>query len=460
MEKCVYYLYDKDNVVRYIGQGTLKRPNEHNTGRTQEYKDIIMSGGYTEVVRSNLSKDEALAIEKELIEEYFSGNHPDWKLINRTKGTKLKYIEYNNIKDRLKIDTNSPTFLVWDYDCIKSNGVLCSKARVGFKAGAINKNGYGTVIVDRIAYPLHRIIWSLYHSSDLSTDMVVNHIDGNPSNNHPDNLEAISQKENIHKSTKKNPPKSTGIVGVRIVKHNGNALAMAYYSNKATKQITKSFSFKKYGENLAVSLAIAWRRHRMIEEYGVDFTYNHLGENERPPEVNKYAKLDNEGIQILSDNYKVNNRFRKLVINRRRLIDERNDFIPIFGTNSVANGLNSWIKDGFVGAVIHGCLIEDYNEELHKDANYTNSISPVPSLKVHIRRSFVGNGKTYLSPSDFSIQVKGYHDINTATLIGTQTKRGMSVYGVYYKEGTIDDLNAEIIRRLETHNKELNCDRD
>lgn len=455
MSKCVYLLYDVNNIVRYVGQGTLKRSKDRNNARSQEYRDILKDGGYIKVIEDGLSKDSAIEIERRLITEYFDGKYPDWDLLNKVKGTVLKYIKYESIKYRLKIDTTSETFLVWDYDCIKTNGRLCSKARVGFKAGAIHNSCYGTVIIDGIAYPIHRIVWSLHNKQDLSTDLVINHIDGNPSNNHPDNLEAVSQKENSHKTTRKTPPKSTGIVGLRLVERKGNKLAMAYYSDKNTRQITKSFSFNKYGEDLAVSLAIAWRRQRMIEEYGTDFTYNHLGENAVAPESSKYTQLDGDGLKILSENYEVNDRFRKLVINRRRIIDERNDLIPLFGTNSVANRLNEWVKDGFIGRVIHGYLIEDYNEELHKDANHSNSISPVESLDVHVRRAFVGNGKTFLSPSDFSIRIKGFNDINTATLIATQTKKGMSVYGVYYKEGTIEDLNREILRRLTEHNKEM-----
>ena len=118
----------------------------------------------------------------------------------------------------------------------------------------------------------------------------------------------------------------------------------------------------------------------------------------------------------------------------------------------MANRLNSWLSDGFVGIVIHGCLIEEYDENIHTEANYTNQVSPIESLKVHIRKAFVGNNMVFFSPSDFSIQIKGYYDINTANLIGTQTKRGRSVYGVHYKFGTVADLNTEIIRRVNEHN--------
>ena len=453
MIKCIYFLYDNEDVVRYVGQGNINRARDINTARSKEFKEIIKSGGRLVIIEDNLSKEDAYYKEKKLLDEYFNGKHPDWNLVNKTRGTRLKHISYDSIKDKLKIDNSSPTNLVWNYDCVKTNGALCSKARVGFKAGSINKNRYCTVIIDGITYPVHRIVWSLYNKCDLSIDKVVNHIDGNPNNNSPENLEAVTQKENVHKTTKKNPPKSTGIVGVRIV----DGLVIAYFSDKNCKQHTKSFSINKYGNETAISLAVSWRNQRMINEYGEDFTYSHLG-GIIHEDIKRYCDLDEYQTKLLEENYEINERYRTLVVNRKRIIRLRSDFIQIFGTDSVANRLNNWLRDGFIGIVIHGCLIEEYNSELHKNANEYNTITPVESLRVHISKAIIGGGNTYLSPSDFSIRVKGHYNTSTAWLVSTQMKKGRPVYGVYYKEGTIEDINREIIRRLEEHEKEIGVD--
>jgi len=45
---------------------------------------------------------------------------------------------------------------------------------------------------------LHRLIWT-YFNGDIPEGMQIDHIDGNHLNNHLDNLQVITQKENIRK---------------------------------------------------------------------------------------------------------------------------------------------------------------------------------------------------------------------------------------------------------------------
>ena len=457
MDKCVYLLYDKHGTVRYVGQGSPSRVKVvAEGGRSKEFLDIARDGGHISVLMRGLTRTQALEEERKLIAEYLEGKHADWNLVNKVKGTKPKEVKYDYLSNFLSVDFASPTFLVWNYVKMKSNGRPLDKNMVGKTAGLIPRdNQYATVTVDRVCYPAHRVVWCLYNKTDLDQDLVINHIDGNPSNNHPCNLEAVSYKENTHKTTVKNPPKSSGVVGVRVTLNHGIKVALAYYSDKNKRQITKAFSFNKYGESLAMTLAANWRRNKMIEEYGGDIAHNHLSETDSAPIYDKFGHLSDEQASMLDSISGFNDHKNCVVVNRRKIFDSMAELESIFKTPSVGYALNDWVRDGYVGSIRHGYLIEKFNKEVHLNASYDAEVTPVESLKVHIRKAIISDvGTVYLSPSDFSIRVKGYHDINTATLIGTQTKRGRTVYGHKHRFGTIDDVNNEIIRRVEEHNKE------
>lgn len=48
---------------------------------------------------------------------------------------------------------------------------------------------------------IHRIIYAKFKGK-LHPELVINHIDGNPANNHPSNLELVTQKENMKQMLK------------------------------------------------------------------------------------------------------------------------------------------------------------------------------------------------------------------------------------------------------------------
>lgn len=62
------------------------------------------------------------------------------------------------------------------------------------RAGSV-KNGYWIMKFKRSSLQIHRIVYAKY-CGPLEQDLVVNHKDGNPSNNSPDNLELVTQSEN------------------------------------------------------------------------------------------------------------------------------------------------------------------------------------------------------------------------------------------------------------------------
>lgn len=62
-------------------------------------------------------------------------------------------------------------------------------------AGRIRSTGYRELGYNGKKLAIHRIVYARF-KGNLSEDLVVNHIDGNPLNNHPDNLELGTQSQN------------------------------------------------------------------------------------------------------------------------------------------------------------------------------------------------------------------------------------------------------------------------
>lgn len=69
--------------------------------------------------------------------------------------------------------------------------------------GTINNDGYLKVEIAGKAYSVHNLIWIIENNRYPSTNMVIDHIDGNRTNNHIDNLREITIKGNAQNRTNK-----------------------------------------------------------------------------------------------------------------------------------------------------------------------------------------------------------------------------------------------------------------
>lgn len=67
--------------------------------------------------------------------------------------------------------------------------------RLSKPAGGVDENGYGIICIDGIRYKTHRLVWLYVYG--VWPDGLVDHIDGNPSNNDVSNLREASQSENL-----------------------------------------------------------------------------------------------------------------------------------------------------------------------------------------------------------------------------------------------------------------------
>ena len=86
----------------------------------------------------------------------------------------------------------------------------------GTLAGSVRKSGYRIVNVEGKTYAAHRLVWFLHHNEQPPS--LVDHIDGDPLNNHPDNLRAASRAQNSQ-NRKISANNTSGVSGVAWDKH-------------------------------------------------------------------------------------------------------------------------------------------------------------------------------------------------------------------------------------------------
>jgi hypothetical protein len=187
-----FYTYihkDVDGNVVYVGSGSDRR-YKRPTGRTKKHIEIFDKLD-KQIVESDLTKQESIEKEMLLYDKYA----PFGKLINERRPSKALELDHKELSTYFEYDENSPTFLKRKVD------VLCGKQgfpkyKAGDVAGNISTSGYGTVSFKSKRYSLHRVIWSIVKQQNVPKNLVIDHIDNNPSNNKIDNLRVYTYADN------------------------------------------------------------------------------------------------------------------------------------------------------------------------------------------------------------------------------------------------------------------------
>lgn len=96
-------------------------------------------------------------------------------------------------------------------------------------AGYLNSNGYRIIGIDYKLYRSNRLTW-IFHNGEIPPNMVVDHIDGNSSNDKIENLQVISQSKNLMKSKPKR--NTSGYRGVSWHEPSGKWQVRIYLDNK------------------------------------------------------------------------------------------------------------------------------------------------------------------------------------------------------------------------------------
>ena len=130
------------------------------------------------------------------------------ELIVMTKYNPLPPLE--ELNRRYYIDSSSPSGL-------RNRISLCNRALAHAVAGSISPAlRYWRVNIGGKFYQVHRIIAALIYECDPGHNEV-DHLDGNSSNNSPENLKLVNKSMNLHNANVRRDSK-TGVKGVRYVK--------------------------------------------------------------------------------------------------------------------------------------------------------------------------------------------------------------------------------------------------
>ena len=212
---CVYLHKDKEGNVRYVGSGNRERPYSL-TNRSKEHREMLNDLS-VEIVKSGLSKREAIYLENEL----YNFNVSNGLLLNKVPPCAVNMLDYDAISMYVEYNESSKSKLVW-----KESDRFGKRCK-GEQAGSLDvSKGYYRVKILNKRYYVHRVIWVLFTKQDIPEGVVIDHIDRNGANNSISNLRVVSQSENMlnaersgrvekgRREYKRNTRNSSGVTGL------------------------------------------------------------------------------------------------------------------------------------------------------------------------------------------------------------------------------------------------------
>ena len=257
-----YYVYlhkTLEGDLFYIGKGTNRRAWS-KTSRSKLWHEAASEGYVVEIFKSALSNDEAITVENSLISETKG-------LVNR--GTQSK-VDFPYLVEHFAIDRESPSGISrikGTWTGVYFSGKLGPCGRIRYEKGSCS----GWSIAHRgTTVQLHRLVWQLTHGA-IQESCVIDHIDGDPTNNKIENLREVSVTTNA-RNRKKNCRNTTGVTGVRF---QANGFESKVVVDGVSKY--KRFGVAKYGKDEAFRLACEWRQQMIAElnAQGAGYTERH-----------------------------------------------------------------------------------------------------------------------------------------------------------------------------------------
>ena len=119
------------------------------------------------------------------------------------------------------------------------------------------RNGYKRIYIKGKHYSAHKLVWETFNG-DIPDDMVIDHIDGNRSNNNLSNLRLVSQSVNID-NAQKNGHK--GQVKISQYDNKGNFIATYNSIREAAQAVNGSESaIRQSAERYGLSAGYFWIR--------------------------------------------------------------------------------------------------------------------------------------------------------------------------------------------------------
>ena len=262
---CVYvYRKKSTQEIIYIGNGTYHRPFVFS-GRHSEIVNLRkLEDLEIEIVFHSLTKNEAETIEGEFLDEYLGVCKDGFNLLNRSSKGLIKTVSYEKMCQYFYYDETSPTYLRWKVNRKGTGKALIMKA--GDVAGNVSgSKGYSYVCLEYLRYSVHRIVYCLAHKTDIPKDMMIDHIDGDGTNNSVSNLRLVTMQGNSQnvRRCEMQANNKTGAVGVSINRCEGRSYYAAHLTfilNGKKQKFSEYFRISKYGEQEAFRLACEARK--------------------------------------------------------------------------------------------------------------------------------------------------------------------------------------------------------
>lgn len=120
-----------------------------------------------------------------------------------------------------------------DYDSTTGSLMWLGKRRGAQKdkpAGTIGSTGYRSIRIDGVIYSAHRLAW--LHATGMWPAGIVDHINGNRSDNSLENLRDVSQAINRQNLKKANSDNKSGFLGVTRDHARGKWFAIIYVDKR------------------------------------------------------------------------------------------------------------------------------------------------------------------------------------------------------------------------------------
>lgn len=243
------YFHKLDGEIVYIGSGTSNRVS-HPRGRTKEHRDLLNKMVF-EIAADGLTKQDALLLEKELVDKY----KPH---LNKIPVSIAKDVKYSIISEFVYYDESSPTYIR------NKTANIYSRKPADSVVGCLNSSSkYKVIGINSETYSLHRVIYCLYYKVDVPANMVIDHIDCDKTNNHPSNLRLVTQQQNS--TNRKTFTDSTGIT----FKDGYFTVTWSLNSKQYNKRLTCSKYFPDLPPDEAkqktYELALAYRKEKIEE---------------------------------------------------------------------------------------------------------------------------------------------------------------------------------------------------
>ncbi len=105
------------------------------------------------------------------------------------------------------------------------------RAKAGSIAGKIDTHGHRQIMVNSKFYAAHRLAF-FFMNGEFPAGLVVDHINGDPSDNCWENLRLVSQRQNCENVALKGRKSSSGLLGAHYVKESNKWQSLITFGGK------------------------------------------------------------------------------------------------------------------------------------------------------------------------------------------------------------------------------------